>query len=119
MKKLCVSLTMAALVALPVLAKDAPKKVPEGLPPPPTRADVDRSIKQLKAARDKVDVVQRAKIDKAIADLEAYRRNGLDAEKTLKERNEARKRNKPVGQQPGGKVCPPLKGGIYKPSKVM
>ena len=119
MRKLCISLAMAAVAALTVWAKDAPTQVPAGLPPPPTRADVDRSIKQLKTARDKASAEQRAKIDKAIADLEAYRRNGLDAEKTLKERNEARKRNKPVGQQPGGKVCPPLKGGIYKPSKVM
>lgn len=108
---------MAAAAALTVWAKDAPKQVPAGLPPPPTRTDVDRSIKQLKTVRDKVSAEQRAKIDKAIADLEAYRRNGLDAEKTLKERSDARKRNKSAGPQPGGVVRPPLKGGVYNSPK--
>ena len=117
MRKLCISLAMAAVAVLTVWAKDAPKQVPAGLPPPPTRADVDRSIKQLKTARDKASAEQRAKIDKAIADLEAYRRNGLDAEKMLKERNDARKRKKTAGPQPGGAVRPPLKGGVYNPSK--
>ena len=117
MRKLCVSLAMVAVAALTVWAKDAPKQVPAGLPPPPTRADVDRSIKQLKTARDKASAEQRAKIDKAIADLEAYRRNGLDAEKMLKARNDARKPSKSARPQPGGAVRPPLKGGVYNPSK--
>jgi len=118
MNRLCCSLVMFLLVALAAEAKDMPRRLPAGMPPPPTQADVNRAIDQLKTARSKVDAAQREKMDQAIAQLEAYKKNGLDAEKTLKERYHVHKQKNTTVPQSGGKIRPPLKGGVYRPSNT-
>ena len=91
---------------------------PFDVPPPPSKEQVDTALERLKSARGKASGAERAKIDRSIAQLEAYKDSGYDAKEMLRRQKEARKQTaqKTARPAPGSALRPPLKGGTFQPS---
>ena len=98
---------------------NASAPAPFAVPPPPSREQVDTALERLRNARVKApSEAERAKIDRSIAQLEAYKDSGYDAKEMLRRQKEARKQTaqKTARPAPGSALRPPLKGGTFQPS---
>lgn len=94
---------------------------PSAVPSPPSKEQVDSALEKLKGARAKASEAERAKIDRSISQLEAYKASGYDANEMLRRQKEMRKQTKrrTARPAPGSALKPPLKGGVFQPSGQM
>ena len=98
---------------------NASAPAPFAVPPPPSREQVDTALERLRNARVKApSEAERAKIDRGIAQLEAYKACGYDANEMLRRQKTQRKPTTKKTARPasGSALQPPLKGGVWKPS---